>query len=1205
LKKAHPFSKSSNHPKIDKIMHAFVKHRFHLMTLLLCLAVLCAQPSKAQHGNTWAVGYKKGINFNTQPISIISTALVKDTTTNSMTGTSVSYCDCDGNLQLYGSGNQFWNKYHRPMKNGLLNGNSYGPLGMSLVPMPGNPRYMYFFSNYYSRRNYSNIDLKYALIDLNGDAGAGEVLFKDSFIGTGIKANLNTCKHVNGKDVWILQGYIPNTLKAYLLTDTGINRTPVLSKNIYMFSSMELNSNSAYDNYYFYKFVPDFNALKVTRDGKNIICSYIDSSTTQLGCVIMYDFDNATGKASNPQVLLKFSDIPPKLDFYQGNYLYTEISPNDSLIYAVETPWNSSPNSNIVQINRYSKVKKMIFTARNRYIWGFQMGPDGKIYFNTLSNISPTLTELYAITRPNLKGRDCAVKKILTDSTNDLHYRIAPQVFDGYRQLSMVSNLTLNACQDTAQFCIQIDTNFQNLIVYFGDGDSVHFDAPLQSVYNLKHHYSDTRFYTLRLKAQNPGCNTYSVAEDSFFNAQVPKLLSHSKTLLPDCHKATLQVKDSFLNTTHTKYAWNNFENDTLSANNSLIDVTKTIDRDSGWNQIKWTATLRNSYCKNHMEFKDSMDVSFLKLPIQNHSFNGKTVDSVEGCSPFQLKAVNESVNTTASTVVWGQGNNSSVLANDSVLFTYKHAGNFKLEVCDTSVDGCLAFDTVLVKVNPSPELNLNGNATIQCFNTNHFELNANSRIPSTYQWFLPLSSKATFINDSAIELRFPKAGYYQTEVFAKTDLGCDDTASLSFRLMPEIKAVFSGDSTAKCLNGNSFLVQHNLDIDSAHLPVDYQFSKNALFNPSNGIVHYKLPGTFQFKYILTDSLGCQDSLVLQHVVYPMPKLEITANNVCVGVPVYLNYQSDVPLQSSVLFSGDGVSDSKPYYHRYKEAGNYSIKLIGTSLQHCVDSIVKIIQIFNRPVSSLKVDSACLGKPLNILPLCLDMHWSELESMTLSSGNESKTLNQDGSWDLIPEVPGLFKIQNIVMSKKGCSDTSASVAKVYALPEAQFTWSRLGSNFEGIDVQFNNKSTGAVELWWDFGDGSYHSQLLHPLHNYSDSGLYKVILKAMNEFACEDTQSQFIRVLPYMPVYIPDAFTPNQDGLNDGFKPSGTELLKSWKLSIYNRWGEMIFESDNKGWDGKNSQGEDCAEGVYVFYLSTVDLENKKANYRGMVTLRR
>jgi gliding motility-associated-like protein len=225
--------------------------------------------------------------------------------------------------------------------------------------------------------------------------------------------------------------------------------------------------------------------------------------------------------------------------------------------------------------------------------------------------------------------------------------------------------------------------------------------------------------------------------------------------------------------------------------------------------------------------------------------------------------------------------------------------------------------------------------------------------------------------------------------------------------------------------------------------------------------------------------------------------------------------------------------------------------------------------------------------------------------MTLSSENESKTLNHDGSWELTPNIPGLFKIQNIVMSKLGCTDTSASVAKVYALPEAQFTWSRLGSNFDGIDVQFNNQSTGAIELWWDFGDGSYHSQLLHPLHNYSDSGLYYVTLKAMNEFTCEDTQSQFIRVLPYMPVYIPDAFTPNTDGLNDGFKPSGTELLKSWKLSVYNRWGEMIFESDNKGWDGKNSQGEDCAEGVYVFYLSTVDLENTKANYRGMVTLRR
>ncbi len=87
----------------------------------------------------------------------------------------------------------------------------------------------------------------------------------------------------------------------------------------------------------------------------------------------------------------------------------------------------------------------------------------------------------------------------------------------------------------------------------------------------------------------------------------------------------------------------------------------------------------------------------------------------------------------------------------------------------------------------------------------------------------------------------------------------------------------------------------------------------------------------------------------------------------------------------------------------------------------------------------------------------------------------------------------------------------------------------------------------------------------------------------------------------FVPIYIPNAFTPNGDGLNDIFRPVvELELVRQFHLSIYNRWGERIFETSDagKGWDGK-----DCLPGVYVWIISYENRVGKGCELRGMVTL--
>ena len=99
------------------------------------------------------------------------------------------------------------------------------------------------------------------------------------------------------------------------------------------------------------------------------------------------------------------------------------------------------------------------------------------------------------------------------------------------------------------------------------------------------------------------------------------------------------------------------------------------------------------------------------------------------------------------------------------------------------------------------------------------------------------------------------------------------------------------------------------------------------------------------------------------------------------------------------------------------------------------------------------------------------------------------------------------------------------------------------------------------------------------------------------------SESNIAEVIPTMSLYIPDAFTPNGDGINDTFGIAG-EAIKNFSMRIYNRWGELLFESDDasKQWDG-NYQGKKVPQGVYVYQLSAQAATGERAAKKGTVTV--
>jgi len=153
-------------------------------------------------------------------------------------------------------------------------------------------------------------------------------------------------------------------------------------------------------------------------------------------------------------------------------------------------------------------------------------------------------------------------------------------------------------------------------------------------------------------------------------------------------------------------------------------------------------------------------------------------------------------------------------------------------------------------------------------------------------------------------------------------------------------------------------------------------------------------------------------------------------------------------------------------------------------------------------------------------------------------------------------------------------------------------------------VHFIDGSSGSNSWLWNTGDG-FTTNIRDFYHTYSNlvAQNYHVTLIVSNASGCIDSASMEVVIYPEMKIYIPNAFTPVNTGLNNVFKAYGEGIVK-FEMFIYNRWGQMMFSSQNIdiGWDG-NYINKEAPSGVYVYCVYYKDFLGKEYNKTGSLTL--
>ena len=183
------------------------------------------------------------------------------------------------------------------------------------------------------------------------------------------------------------------------------------------------------------------------------------------------------------------------------------------------------------------------------------------------------------------------------------------------------------------------------------------------------------------------------------------------------------------------------------------------------------------------------------------------------------------------------------------------------------------------------------------------------------------------------------------------------------------------------------------------------------------------------------------------------------------------------------------------------------------------------------------------------------------------------------------------------------TDTLAGGIAVFAVPEAQFIAQPLIATTINPVFNFNSIFPNSG-CYFDFGDGTGDSAC-STNHIYQDTGIYIVTLYTFNSGGCRDTYQLQVEVVPNFALYIPNAFTPNKDQLNDNLSIF-SEGVTEFNIKVYNRKGQVVYESSDvhESWNGKFlNTGEECQQELYVYEAIIRDSNRKKYNRRGRITL--
>ncbi|MBK9175389.1 MAG: PKD domain-containing protein [Flavobacteriales bacterium] len=738
----------------------------------------------------------------------------------------------------------------------------------------------------------------------------------------------------------------------------------------------------------------------------------------------------------------------------------------------------------------------------------------------------------------------------------------------------------------------------------FGDGSTGTGPSPTHTYLNAT---TNDQVFGITLVGSNAfGCmDTASVSVIVF---PIPSA-QFSTTPLAGCHPLTAQLTN--LSTGAATFQWN-------YGDGQVSDTTQAVH---GHTWFNYPGPGAANYPITLTAITDHGCTSTATAQVQVYpQVVAGFVAPPDGCAPHSVSFINTS--TGASSYQWSFGDQQGSMAV-SPAHTYFNQGLadavFAPLLIATSSFGCSDTVASVVTVHPQPIAQfipgvLNG---CQPLNVPFQDLTIGA---TTLLWqfgdgavldTVPGNQTHTYTHASATPVTF------NPSLIATNAWGCTDTTVAAIEVYPAIAAAFTVTST-----GCSPLAVAPVNASAGASSYLWDMGDgNVLIGASPSHTYVNTTTVDQVRVITltaTSPYGCVSVATQTVIVSPVPQAAFIATPFMQQFPnatVTLNNTSGPGNWNHAWSFGDGGASSlqQPGTHTYGTWGSFTITLVvsGTA---CADTATQVITI-TPPLPT----ASFLGQGEGCAPLTVSFTNTSLmaQSYQWNFGDGGTSTADNPTY--IYNVPGVYSVTLTAFGIGGAVNTAVKVDSVVVRPRANAFFVLQPTNVivPSQPVFTYNLSANADQFTWDFGDGTI-SNAFNPTHYYQQAGTFDVTLIANNEWNCPDTFTVVGATTAEVSgdLVFPNAFTPNSSGPTDGsYDPLSFdndhffpmyEGVEKYRLEIFNRWGELVFVSEDvrRGWDGWY-KGVPAKQDVYVWKCQATFSDGRDAVLKGDVTLLR
>ncbi len=528
-----------------------------------------------------------------------------------------------------------------------------------------------------------------------------------------------------------------------------------------------------------------------------------------------------------------------------------------------------------------------------------------------------------------------------------------------------------------------------------------------------------------------------------------------------------------------------------------------------------------------------------------------------------------------------------------------------------TRPDGCSNDDTVLVSLTPPPTGDFDLPA-IGCANEPLLtEYSGNASPSAQYNWNFDSGVVTNGSGGGPIAVYWDTPGTYDVELTVSWN-GCvspTETEQIEILGPPAVNA---GSDISFC-SGNSG------PIGSAPISgLTYSWSPiNGVADPTASSTTVQLTNqthdieVHELVLVASDQ-GCKNHDTVEVTVFPIPIAEFAIpDGKCFNVNSF-NLTASGYFGPNATFDWDfgpvgypaGSTDQQPMGVIFNEPGPQDVTLTITDNTCVSEPFVGTISVYEMPVADFNPNPSDGCEPLLVQFEDLSYNGNSTLYYNWNFGNGASSTESEPS--TIYEQ-GVYSVSLNVVTSQGCANSvsRSNIVEAYEKPDALFSMSSKRLTIIDPTVEVTNLADSVVTSEFTFHPFNEVVTAMQTEYEYPDTGLYSITQIVTTANGCMDTITGSLRVEPYYTLYIPDAFTPDNNGINEVWLPQGNSIA-SFEMTVFNRWDQELFFSASleQGWDG-TFRGKQVPQGVYIYSIETIDVLGKPHVYRGAFRLLR